>query len=95
MKCCRFLTKLLLIIGALNWGLVGFLNYDLIGDVFGGGPGARVIFALIGLAGLYAIMLLCQCCSCGGGCGSGGCSGGCGCGTTGCNCGKKGQGGQY
>lgn len=70
---------LLMVIGALNWGLVGFFGYNLIGDIFGGmhSTGARVIFALVGLAGLYGIGFLCRCCTCG--CGAG-CS---------CNCHKK------
>ncbi len=71
MKAIRFISMLLMVIGALNWGLVGFFGYNLIGDVFGGAmsAGARVIFALVGLAGLYGIGLVCKCCSCGCGCG--------------------------
>jgi len=48
---------ILVIIGALNWGLVGFLGFDLIGTIFGGtfSTGARVIFAIVGLAGLWSI----------------------------------------
>lgn len=49
----------LVIIGALNWGLVGFFNYDLVRSLFGEGDGiTRVIFALVGLAGIYLIYLL-------------------------------------
>ncbi len=77
MKAVRFVAKLLMVIGSLNWGLVGFFGYDLIGDLFGGmtSAGARIIFALVGLAGLYGIAMLCRCCSCG-------------CGSN-CNCHKK------
>lgn len=67
MKAVRFISMLLMVIGSLNWGLVGFFRYDLISDLFGGmmSAGARVIFALVGLAGLYGIGMLCRCCSCG------------------------------
>ncbi|MEG2323059.1 MAG: DUF378 domain-containing protein [Anaerovoracaceae bacterium] len=53
----RNLTLALIIIGALNWGLVGFFKYNLVTSIFG--PNleivSRIIFALVGLAGLYAI----------------------------------------
>ncbi len=67
MKAIRFIAMLLMVIGSLNWGLVGFFGYDLIGDLFGGAmtAGARIVFAIVGLAGLYGIGLLCRCCSCG------------------------------
>ena len=45
----------LVIIGALNWGLVGFLNFNLVDALFGFGTIARVIYALVGLAGLWSI----------------------------------------
>lgn len=50
----------LVIMGAINWGLVGFFRYDLIGAIFGGAGAmmSRVIFAIVGLAGLWAISLL-------------------------------------
>lgn len=78
MKAIRFIALLLMVIGSLNWGLVGFFGYNLVADIFGGemSMGARVIFAIVGLAGLYGIGLLCRCC--GGGC-CGNCSSNCGC----------------
>ena len=48
-----------LIIGAINWGLVGFFQFDLVAMLFGG-MGAwfsRVIYAIIGIAGLYCLSL--------------------------------------
>ncbi|MBI5272893.1 MAG: DUF378 domain-containing protein [Chlamydiia bacterium] len=71
MKAIRFVALLLVIIGALNWGLIGFFNYDLISSIFGGMStgAARFIFALVGLAGLYGIGFLCKACGCCGGCG--------------------------
>ncbi|MES2274150.1 MAG: DUF378 domain-containing protein, partial [Chlamydiota bacterium] len=62
MKLLRFVVLLLMVIGSLNWGLVGFFQYDLVSDIFGGmmSVGARVIYVLIGLAGLYGIGFLCK-----------------------------------
>ena len=50
----------LIIIGALNWGLIGFFRYDLIAAIFGGQTASfsRVIYALVGLAGIWAFSLL-------------------------------------
>jgi uncharacterized membrane protein YuzA (DUF378 family) len=47
----------LIIIGAINWGLVGFFQFDLVAAIFGGMSSwvSRVIYALVGLAGLYAL----------------------------------------
>lgn len=64
----RFISILLVVIGALNWGLIGFFQFDFISSIFGGfdSTGARVIYALIGLGGLYCISFLCCCnCKCG------------------------------
>jgi hypothetical protein len=53
----------LAIIGALNWGLVGFFNWDLVRALFGNDSAtdasgfARVIYALVGLAGLGLVFL--------------------------------------
>ncbi|MBX7065722.1 MAG: DUF378 domain-containing protein [Parachlamydiales bacterium] len=71
MKALNFVAKLLMVIGALNWGLVGFFGYDLVGDIFGGMDSglARVVFAIVGLAGLYGLVCLFRCCSCGPSCG--------------------------
>jgi len=53
-------AQLLVIIGALNWGLIGFFNFDLVAALFGGQQAflSRVIYALVGLSGLIAISLL-------------------------------------
>ncbi|MGI6358569.1 MAG: DUF378 domain-containing protein [Bacillota bacterium] len=50
----------LVIIGALNWGLIGFFGYDLVANLFGG-PNttlARLVYSLVGLAGLWALTFL-------------------------------------
>jgi uncharacterized protein len=54
MKVLDIIVTALLFIGALNWGLVGFFEYNLVGAIFGEATAyARVIYAAIGLCGLY------------------------------------------
>lgn len=50
----------LIIVGALNWLLVGLFRFDLVASLFGGSTSliSRIIYVLIGLAGLYSITLL-------------------------------------
>jgi uncharacterized membrane protein YuzA (DUF378 family) len=49
------------IIGALNWGLLGFFGFDIAATMFGGSWGsfwfARTIYAIIGISGLYCLTL--------------------------------------
>ena len=46
----------IMVIGGLNWGLVGFFKFDLVQFIFGDMTLlSRIIFALVGIAGLYAI----------------------------------------
>lgn len=46
----------LVIIGGLNWGLVGAANFDLVAAIFGvGSTAARVVYVLVGLSALYLI----------------------------------------
>ncbi len=45
-----------LVVGGVNWGLIGFFNFDLVSTIFGVMSAAsRVIFGLVGLSALYAI----------------------------------------
>lgn len=50
----------LAIIGAVNWGLVGIFQFDLVAWIFGGQTAgiSRVLYTLVGLAGLWCISLL-------------------------------------
>jgi uncharacterized membrane protein YuzA (DUF378 family) len=49
----------LIIVGALNWGLVGFFNFNLVAWLFGEmSTISRIIYALVGLAGIYGIVAL-------------------------------------
>ena len=60
MKIVYRIALILGIIGALNWGIVGLFRFDCVAFLFGGQTGAisRVIYALVGLAGLWCITML-------------------------------------
>ena len=60
MKILDRVALVLGIIGALNWGIVGLFRFDCVAFLFGGQTGAisRVIYALVGLAGLGCITML-------------------------------------
>jgi len=54
------IALILSVIGSLNWGLVGIFQFDLVSWIFGG-QGAllsRIIYTVVGLAGLWCITLL-------------------------------------
>ena len=50
----------LTIIGALNWGIVGIFQYDVVAAVFGGAGAvmSRILYTLIALAGIWCVSLL-------------------------------------
>ena len=54
------IALVLVIIGAINWGLIGFAQFDLVATLFGGSTAilSRLVYALVGIAGLYSIKLL-------------------------------------
>lgn len=54
-----WIALILLIIGGLNWGLVGLFKWDLVNAVFGSVTWlATTVYVLVGLAGLYGIYFL-------------------------------------
>ncbi|WP_024614432.1 DUF378 domain-containing protein [Clostridium sp. Ade.TY] len=56
MKFLDTLALLLVIIGAVNWGLIGFFQFDLVATLFGDMSAiSRIIYSIVGIAGLYAI----------------------------------------
>ncbi|MBQ5589633.1 MAG: DUF378 domain-containing protein [Anaerotignum sp.] len=59
MKWTNMIALTLVIVGALNWGLIGFFNFDLVTALFNGNLYwlARVIFALVGVAGAWCLTL--------------------------------------
>lgn len=56
MKGLDYTVLTIVLIGALNWGLIGFFDFDLVSTLFGQmSLLTRIIYALVGLGGLYAI----------------------------------------
>ncbi len=56
MKIVDYVLLTLVIVGAINWGLIGFVQFDLVRVIFGDmSLLSRIIYALVGIGGLYAI----------------------------------------
>lgn len=57
MKTLRTIALTLVTIGAINWGLIGLFQFDLVAAIFGGqGAGiSRLIYTLVGISGLYTL----------------------------------------
>lgn len=57
MKAFKALTLVLVIAGALNWGLLGLFQIDLVATLFGGPQTtlSRIIYIVVGLSGLYQL----------------------------------------
>lgn len=64
MKMVNCIALTVTIIGAINWGLIGFFNFDLVAFIFGDMTlFSRIIYGLVGICGLYLITfygLICQ-----------------------------------
>ena len=60
MSLIQRIALILTVIGAINWGLIGFFQFDLVAFLFGGQDAiiSRVVYALVGIAGLINIGLL-------------------------------------
>ncbi len=50
------LAYVLLIVGGLNWGLVGILDFDAITTIFGTGTIAKAVYVLVGLSAVYTLV---------------------------------------
>ena len=59
MRVIHWIALLLVIVGALNWGMWGFFQIDVVASIFDGASStvSRVIYALVGLSGLWCISL--------------------------------------
>lgn len=61
MDALRATALTLIIIGALNWGLIGLFSFDLVDAIFGGTTqyapslASRIVYVLVALSGLYAL----------------------------------------
>ena len=59
MKVIDKIALVLVVIGAINWGLIGFFNFNLVSTIFGDMTViSRIIYALVGISGLWSIKLL-------------------------------------
>lgn len=59
MRAINLLTLALIIVGGLNWGLVGAFNFDLVAAIFGPMSAlSRLVYILVGLSALYQIIPL-------------------------------------
>ncbi len=75
MKYSKTIAYILIIVGALNWGVYGVAGYDVVNILFGTVPViARIIYVLVGLSAVYMILLKSTKSSCGCSCNSCACS---------------------
>ena len=60
MKALNLITLALVIIGGINWGLVGAFQFDLVAAIFGGqdAPLSRLVYILVGLSALWQLIPL-------------------------------------
>lgn len=59
MKVIDTIALVLIIVGAINWGLVGIFNFNLVEAIFGGlSVITRIIYILVGISGLWGIKLI-------------------------------------
>lgn len=56
MKVIDYLALVLVVIGAVNWGLIGFFEFDLVRFLFGDmSILSRIVYVLVGISGLYSL----------------------------------------
>ena len=59
MKIIDTIALVLIIVGALNWGLIGLFNFNLVDTIFGTmSVLSRIIYTLVGVAGVWGIKLI-------------------------------------
>jgi uncharacterized protein len=56
-KLLSIIAMVLLIIGGINWGLIGFFHYNLVTTLFGDKMLARIIYGLVGLSAVYVLLV--------------------------------------
>ena len=55
------LALIIMVVGALNWGLIGLFHFDLVAALFGSMTTfSRIVYALVGIAGTWGIVMLFQ-----------------------------------
>lgn len=60
MKTLNLITLLLVIVGGINWGLVGAFQFDLVAAIFGGQDAllARLVYVAVGLSAVWQVVAL-------------------------------------
>ena len=60
MRTLGIIATILVIIGALNWGLIGLFDFNLVASIFGGDGGlfTKIVYILVGISGILNIRLL-------------------------------------
>lgn len=59
MRTIDTIALVLIIVGAINWGLIGLFNFNLVDTLFGVGSAlSRIVYTLVGVSGLWAIRLI-------------------------------------
>jgi len=58
-RALEWLALVLVVVGAINWGLVGLAQFDLVAALFGGqaAPLSRIVYGLVGLSGIALLAL--------------------------------------
>lgn len=59
MKTLNTLTQILIVVGGLNWGLIGAAKFDLVAAIFGAGSTlSSIVYVLVGISALYQAVRL-------------------------------------
>ena len=54
-----YLALILVVVGALNWGLIGLFGFNLVNALFGGAPAIEsIVYILVGLAGIWTAVVV-------------------------------------
>lgn len=63
MKTIQIIALIFTIIGAINWGLIGLFDFNLVALIFGGAESmlTKIIYIVVGICGLLNIRLLVEC----------------------------------
>jgi len=56
MKILNWITFILIVIGGLNWGLIGITDFNLVTTIFGDGILTKIIYGLVGLSAIYMLI---------------------------------------
>ena len=67
MRALNIITLILVIVGGINWGLIGLFQFDLVAALFGGQDAAlsRIVYSLVGVSAVWQLVPLIRSCSAG------------------------------